>query len=638
MTRPDSEQMLLDDVLAGRISRRGLLKRAAVLGLSAPAIASLLAACGDDDDVVDDPAVDPTDDDDDETPAPDDDDEETPEPDVDDDDDDEDVADAPADRGGGGRLNLLWWQAVDIINPHLAQGTKDFDASNVVYEALAYVDDDGSLMPRLATEIPSLDNGGVDPEGMWVTWHLREDVRWHDGEQFTAEDVAFTYDYVIDPATTATTVGTYEAISEIEVVDDYTVTIHFNEPTPGWYVPFVGGLGLIIPEHIFRDYVGEAARDNPANLAPIGTGPFKVVDFRPADTVFFEINEDYWQPGQPYFDSIEMKGGGDATSAARAVIVTGEADWAWNIQVEADVLEAMEAQGQFGFVLSYPGTSAERIMVNFADPWTEVDGARAEPTTEHPFLSNPLIREAIGKSIQRDVVADELYGPGGVPTANNLNAPEWAVNPDLDWEFNLDAAAALLDEAGAVDEDGDGVREYNGTPLEMLYQTSINAIRQKNQEIVKDDLEEIGFRVELKSIDAAVFFSSDAGNPDTYSHFYADIEMYTNGPSTPYPVNWIQRFASWEISEQANAWSGVNITRYNNPEMDELIREAAVEMEPAEQERIFQEINWITATDHVEIPIIFRTGVATVANTLQGYHTGPWRSDLYDVADWYREE
>jgi peptide/nickel transport system substrate-binding protein len=266
-----------------------------------------------------------------------------------------------------------------------------------------------------------------------------------------------------------------------------------------------------------------------------------------------------------------------------------------------------------------------------------VDGARAEPSTDHPFLSNPQIREAIGKSIQRDVIADQLYGAGGVPTANNLNAPAWVVHPELDWEFDLDAAAALLDEAGAVDEDGDGVREYNGTRLYMLYQTSINSIRQRNQEIVKDDLEAIGFEVELKSVDAAVFFSSDAGNPDTYGHFYADIEMYTNGPSTPYPVNWAQRFASWEIAEQANNWSGTNITRYNNPEMDELIRAMATEMDPDEQERLFQEMNWIAATDHAEIPIVFRTGVATVSNDLAGYHTGPWRSDLWDVGNWYRE-
>jgi peptide/nickel transport system substrate-binding protein len=172
----------------------------------------------------------------------------------------------------------------------------------------------------------------------------------------------------------------------------------------------------------------------------------------------------------------------------------------------------------------------------------------------------------------------------------------------------------------------------------MLYQTSINSIRQSNQEIVKDDLDSIGFDVELKAVDAAVFFSSDAGNPDTYGHFYADIQMYTNGPSNPYPVNWAQRFASWEIAEQANAWSGQNPNRYASDEMDEVIRAMATAMEPDEQESLFQEMNRISVDDGVEIPIVYRTGVATVANNLAGYSPGPWTSDLWDIGNWYREE
>jgi peptide/nickel transport system substrate-binding protein len=646
MSFADNQKQLVEDVLAGRISRRALLKRAAILGVSAPVIASLLAACEDDDvddgDDADGPAVDTDDDDaeeDEPTDEPDDTDDEDDEPvDEPDDADDDEAAEAPSEAGGGGRLDLLWWQAVDIINPHLAQGTKDFDASNVVYEALAYTSDDGGLVPRLATEVPSIEDGTVDEDGMWVEWSLRDDVYWHDGEQFTAEDVRFTWEFASEEATTATSFATYEMIEDVEIVDDFTVRINFREPTPGWFVPFTGGYGLILPEHLFRDYLGAEARNAPYNMEPIGTGPFRVTEFRPADTVFFERNEDYWDPGKPYFDTVEMIGGGDATSAARAVIVTGEGDWAWNIQVEADILEALEEQGDAGFVHASPGESAERLMVNFADPWTEVDGARAEPSTEHPFLTDQLIRDAIKLSIQRDVVADQLYGPGGVTTANNLNAPEWAVNPDLTWEFDLDQAASLLDEAGAEDTDGDGVREYDGTPMYMLYQTSINSIRQSNQEIVKDDLDSIGFDVELKAVDAAVFFSSDAGNPDTYGHFYADIQMYTNGPSNPYPVNWAQRFASWEIAEQSNAWSGVNITRYASDEMDDVITAMATAMEPDEQESLFQEMNRIATEDGVEIPIVFRTGVQTVANDLEGYHPGPFRSDLWNIGDWYREE
>jgi peptide/nickel transport system substrate-binding protein len=330
-------EQLRAEALAGFISRRELLKRAAALGLSAPTIAALLAACGGGNATpTAAPAAQAT-----ATPTK------------------ATSAASPTQqaaagttptagtgkRGGGGTLKLLWWQAPTILNPHLSQGTKDFDASNVVFEALAYVNEKDELEPRLATEIPSVDKGTLDPQGMWVVWKLRKGVKWHDGQPFTANDVKFTFEFASNKATAATTYSTYEPIDRVEVIDDYTVKVYFKQPTPGWFGPFVGGLGLIIPQHILKDYVGANARNAPFNLKPIGTGPYKVVQFNPGDVVVYEINQDYWQPGQPYFDRIELKGGGDATSAARAVLQTGEYDYAWNLQVEANVLKQLEQAG-----------------------------------------------------------------------------------------------------------------------------------------------------------------------------------------------------------------------------------------------------------------------------------------------------
>jgi peptide/nickel transport system substrate-binding protein len=234
------------------------------------------------------------------------------------------------------------------------------------------------------------------------------------------------------------------------------------------------------------------------------------------------------------------------------------------------------------------------------------------------------------------VIAEELYGAVGEPTAQSLNAPEWVLHPDLDWEFDLDQAAALLDEAGAVDTDGDGVREYEGHPLDMLYLTSINPVRQKQQEITKDDLEEIGFRVELKAVDAAVYFSSDPGNPDTYAHFYADIQMYTHGVSNTYPIDWVAQYASWEIVSSENNWARLNIYRYSSEEMDEVLRQAEVELDPDEQARLFQQINWIVNQDVVSIGTVFRTNVTAISSDLDGYFPGAFRSDVWDIADWTR--
>jgi peptide/nickel transport system substrate-binding protein len=636
-----SLERLREDVLAGRLSRRSVLKRGVALGLSAPILAGLLAACGgddDDDDDTDAPAAtesggqadatattaeaEPTEAEGEAEPTEAETDEEEPteaaEP-------EPTEAEAPAEAGGGGLLRLLWWQAPTIINPHLSTGTKDFDASRVCLEPLADFDVDGNMVLVLAAEEPSVEAGTVSEDGTEVTWSLREGVKWHDGEDFTAEDVVFTWEFASNPETAAVTAGNFANVSSVEAVDDYTVTVTFTAPNPAWFDVFTGPNGMILPQHVFADYMGAESRNAPANLQPIGTGPFMVREFRAGDVVLFDRFPDYWDAGKPWFDEIEMKGGGDAQGAARAVLETGEADWGWNIQVEPEIM-AQLAQGGAGVVVATPGTSAERVMVNFADPDTEVDGARAEPTTEHPIFKNKDARNAIALAIQRDVIAEQLYGEGGVATANNLNAPAKFVSPNTSWEYDLDAAAALL--ANVPEADG----------FNLLFQTSINSVRQKTQEIIKQDLEQLGFSVELKSIDAAVFFSSDAGNPDTYPHFYADLEMYTNGPSSPFPITWAERFRTDEIAEKANSWAGTNITRYNNPEFDKLHDQARTELDPDVQVELFVAMNDLSVNDFVEIPIIHRAGVAVANARLTGQTGTPWASDVYDMKNWRFEE
>lgn len=631
---------LRDDMLAGRLNRRTVLKRGLALGLSAPVIAGLLAACGEDgdDEEVSAPEVtqpggaglateaaetpeaeeEPTEAESDATEAgaessPT---EASAEP---------TEADEPAaEAGGGGLLRLLWWQAPTIINPHLASGTKDYDASRVCLEPLADFDVEGNGIPSLAAEMPSLDNGGVAEDGMSVTWNLREGVKWHDGEDFTADDVVFTWQFATDEATAATTAGAFSAVESVEAVDDYTVRVNFAEPNPAWFDVFTGPNGMILPEHVFSEFMGENSRNAPANLQPIGTGPFMVREFRPGDVVFYDRFPDYWDAGKPFFDQVEMKGGGDSAGAARAVLETGEGDWAWNIQVEPQILSQMEGGGQ-GQVVTAPGASAERIMINFADPNQEVDGARSEPSTQHPLFQYKEAREAIALLIQRDVIAEQLYGPGGVATSNNLNAPARFVSPNTSWEYNVERARELLS----------GVEGANG--YNLLYQTSINSVRQKTQEIVKQSMEQAGLVVELKSVDSAVFFSSDAGNPDTYPHFYADLEMYTNGPSSPYPITWAERYRSDDIASQANSWAGTNITRYNNPEYDTLHDQAKTELDPDKQAELFIAMNDLSVNDFVEVPIIHRASVACASNGLSGYVGTTWASDVYDMKNWRKE-
>src|SRR5436305_7337590 len=239
----------------------------------------------------------------------------------------------PTKAGGGGPLKTLYWQAPTLLNPHFAVGTKDQEGSRIFYEPLAGWDNDGNLVPILAAEIPSKENDGLAEDGRSVIWKLKRGVKWHDGMPFTADDVVFNWEYAKTPETASVSIGSYKDIT-VEKIDDFTVRIVFAKPTPFWADAFVSAYGMIIPKHLFKDYVGAKSREAPNNLKPVGTGPYLFVDFKPGDMLRAKINPNYHVANRPHFDEVEVKGGGDAVSAARAVLQTGEYDYAGHMQVE----------------------------------------------------------------------------------------------------------------------------------------------------------------------------------------------------------------------------------------------------------------------------------------------------------------
>ncbi len=587
---------LVGKVKAGRLSRRGFIRRLAAAGLTAPMATQLLALSG--------------------------------------------VAMArsnpvykPTRRGGGGLLKVMWWQGPTLLNPHFAVGTKDQDASRLFYEPLAAWDRDGNLRPKLAAEIPSLQNGGLAADGMSVTWRLKQNVRWHDGTPFTADDCVFNWEYARDPATASVTLGSYQDLV-VEQIDRYTIVAKFKQPTPFWADAFVGSRGMVIPRHLFADYVGARSRDAPTNLKPVGTGPYKFKDFKPGDLVTGEINMDYHQPNRPHFDAIEMKGGGDAVSAARAVLQTGEYHFAWNLQVEDEILVRMEKGGK-GRVVITLGGGIEHMQLNNTDPWTEVDGERSSLKTKHPILSDRAVREAISLVIDKKSIQDHIYGRIGIATANYVNNPERFRSNTTSYEFNVDKANAVLDKAGWV-RGSDGIRSKDGKRLKFVFQTSINQPRQKTQAIIKQAAQKAGIDMELKSVTASVFFSSDVANPDTYTKFYADLQEYSNGMNAPDPEVFLRQFCSWEVATKDNKWQGRNITRWQNKEYDDTHKAAQVELDPVRRAAMLIRLNELVVNNYVVIPLVMRPSAVAAANDLVAEISG-WDNNTWDLANWYRD-
>jgi peptide/nickel transport system substrate-binding protein len=539
----------------------------------------------------------------------------------------------PTKRGGGGALKVLWWQGPTLLNPHFAVGTKDQDGSRIFYEPLASWDPDGNLVPVLATEIPSLQNGGVTRDGKAVTWKLKQGVQWHDGKPFTADDCLFTWEFAADPATASVSIATYKDI-KVDKLDSHTIRVNFQKPTPFWADPFCGVRGMIIPRHLFEAFKGGKSREAPTNLKPVGTGAYRFVDFKPGDIVRGELNPNYHMPNRPFFDTIEMKGGGDAVSAARAVIQSGEYDYAWNMQVEDEILKRFE-QGGRGRADIVTGGNIEHIQLNTTDPWKDVEGERSSVKTQHPFLTDPAVRQALSVLVDRASVQEQIYGRTGVATANFLNAPERFRSRNTKWELNVDRASQIL-EAGGWKKGADGIRAKDGVKLKMVYQTSINAPRQKTQQIVKQAAAKAGIDMELKSVTSSVYFSSDVANPDTYTKFYTDIQMYTTTMTQPDPELFMNQFTSWEVASKDNKWQGRNITRWRSEEYDKLYRAAESEMDPVKRAALFIRMNDLVVQNVVVIPVVQRPRVAAVSNRLRVEQSG-WDSDFWNLPNWYRE-
>ena len=539
----------------------------------------------------------------------------------------------PTKRGGGGTLKLLWWQGATHLNPHFAGGTKEQDATRIFYEPLAGWDPEGNLIPILATEAPTRENGGLSADGKSVTWKLKRGVKWHDGQDFTADDVVFTAKYAGDPATATVTVATYKDL-KVEKIDSHTVRVTFTKSTPFWAEPLVGIQGLILPKHVFEPYIGAKSRENPANTKPVGTGPYKFLDFKPGDMLRGTANTSYHIANRPAFDAIEMKGGGDAIGAARAVLQTGEYDYAWNLQVEDEILKRLEGSGK-GKVSIIAGGNIEFILLNYADPWNEVDGERGSAKSRHPAFQDKAVRDAMGLLIDRKGVQDFIYGRTGVATPNFLNNPPRFKSNNLKFEFNVDKANQILDAAGWK-KGADGIRAKGNTKLKFVFQTSVNQPRQKTQAIIKDACTKAGIDLELKSVTASVYFGGDTANPDTYQKFWADMEMYTTTMPQPDPQVFMEQYCSWEFAQKVNKWASRNLSRWRSDEYDNLHKAAQGELDPVKRAAMFIKMNDVVCSDAYVQPVVYRPRVSAAVNKLVAPLSG-WDNDMWALAHWYKE-
>jgi peptide/nickel transport system substrate-binding protein len=233
-----------------------------------------------------------------------------------------------------------------------------------------------------------------------------------------------------------------------------------------------------------------------------------------------------------------------------------------------------------------------------------------------------------------------LYGPAGQSTCNIFTSPPAVVSKNTDsmdvCQYNIAMANQLLDQAGWT-KGPDGIRQKDGVRMHVVYQTTVNSLRQKEQDIVKAGWEQIGAEVELKSVDAGVFFSSDAGNPDTAAHFYTDVEMFTNNPSDPSYTNYVALWTTDQITSKANQWHGNNYGRWSNSDYDQIYQQMRTETDSAKRTALVQQANDMLVSQVVVIPLVARTTPTDgISKSIQGDIPNPWDDVLWNIADWYK--
>ena len=537
-------------------------------------------------------------------------------------------------RGQGDQLRIIWWQAPTTLAPHAAGDS----ASNMVFEPLLTYFPDGSIQPVLLDATPSVDNGLLAKDLSSVTLKLRPGLLWSDGKPVTANDIVFTWKWIVEPASTSTSYDVWNTISDLKAVDDLTAVASYDHPLVNWFDAFTGNtLGVIYPAHAFNN--DPKNRNDPFLTKPIGTGPYKVDTFTPNDQGTFVINDHYREENKPFFSSVLFKGGGDAVSAGRAVVQTGEFDFAWNVQAEPAVIKEITDSGKQGRIVQSSGATLEVIYLNFSDPNKEVDGARSQKDTPNPVLTDPAVRQAINLAIQRDLIAGEFYGSADLATANILAGSDFFNSPNTSWKYDLDAASKVLDGAGWALNGK--VREKDGIQLAITYAASVNQVRQKTQAVIKQDLEKIGFKVELIQADSTIFFDASAGNDQNSQHFYWDIGMWSADISSLIPVSrlnvWYAGPDGENISQKANNWQKANVQRFKSDEYDALYSQLLETTKTDDAQSLLIQMNDLLIDNVVVVPILIRAFYTAIGNRLRNENLDfdhPFVGYFWNLANW----
>lgn len=531
------------------------------------------------------------------------------------------------------------YQEPQILNPYIATQTASGEVNAAIIEGLIQVNADGEYFPVLATEIPSLDNGQVvfdeEADELTVTYSLRDDVLWSDGNPFSCDDVLFTYEAIVDPESGAVSTSGYDQIIAAECADENTFSVTYSP----FYAPFLSRFGAIMPRHA----TGETAdmQKWPYNWNVIGTGPFKMSEWVPGDHITLVANENYRDyPEKPLLDRLVIRIT-PSREVGMALIQSGEIDVLW------DLIEAVipDFDGVDDVVLNItPSPGTERLLLNLADP--TIDATTDPVNNPHPLLGDVLVRRALQHGINKDEINDVLLFGAATVGTRELNIGWAGAGCEIPASvYDPEMAMALLDEAGFTDEDGDGFRECNGCayantgdPLRLKIQTTTgNQLREQAEQLIIEYMNDIGVDMFIENVPSSVLFGSWASGAFR-KHGNFDVLMYTTSGGLD-PHSFMDGyFNPINFPTEANGGSGFNYSRYVNETIGEALVAAGSTPDIAARQAAYCTIQQEIANDVPHIYLYDRADIHATRADIGGFQVTAWDNQTWNSQDWFRTE
>jgi peptide/nickel transport system substrate-binding protein len=505
-----------------------------------------------------------------------------------------------------GRIIVGVTQEPTVFNPLMPHIEVDDNVAFSIFDALFRIDPEGVIVPNLAVEVPSLANGGISEDGLEWRIRLRDDVSWHDGTPFTAEDVKFTLELIVNPDFKAWRTTGHTLVRDITVVSPTEITWRMEEA----FAPYMSFLTetFIVPKHILE---AEADPNEAAfNQAPVGTGAFKWGQRQAGDHVELVANPDYHGEG-PYIERLIFKYIPDMT-VLYTQFQSGDIDVAGRAYITPDNYE--EASNLPGRdVQLVPAGSVESIYLNL----------------EKPQFKDRAVREALYLAIDRQAIIDIVYY--GVPRTTETFMPpqSWYYKDDLPaHEFNLERARQILDEAGWV-PGPDGIRAKDGVRLSFNNSTTTGAhLREQTQQFIQQTFAEIGVEMKIENLPAAVMW----GEFWTQSQFDTTMVGITYLIAADPDVT--NRFHTGAIVAQGGR--GSNNGQYSNPEVDALLEEGTRTFEPEKRRAIYHRVQEIIRDDLPFLPLFTNNTVFGRKAGIEGFVPNTnTRSETWHAAGWY---